>query len=145
MPPVVGNALTADRFEITIDGQALAVFSELEGITTAIDVASTTSGTDDDETHYLPGRPVAPAVVLKRRLTKSLELAAWHELVALGDVAAARRSCTLTMYDAQGARVARYHLTDAWPQKIEILAGEGSGILTETVTLACDFLQRVSV
>jgi phage tail-like protein len=144
MPPVVPKALTATRFELTSDGHAIASFAELEGITSAIDVASLSAGTEDPIQH-MPGRALAPAVVLSRRMSKSIELSAWHELVILGDIAAARRSCTLTMFDAGGATVARFHLTDAWPQKIEILAGEGSGALTETVTLICDFMQRVSV
>jgi phage tail-like protein len=143
-PPVVKDALTATRFELTIDGHSLASFSELEGITTSVDVASTSAGSGGPPQH-IPSRPDAPAVVLKRRLTKNIELSAWHELVILGDVAAARKSCSLTMFDAGGAAVARWHLAEAWPQKVEILAGEGSGILTETVTLTCDLLQRVSV
>ena len=143
-PPVVKNALTATRFELTIEGHSLASFSELEGITSTVDVTTTSSGSGGAPQH-IPGRADAPAVVLKRRLTRNIELAAWHELVILGDVAAARKSCALTMFDAAGAAVARWHLTNAWPQKVEILAGEGSGILTESVTLTCDFLQRVSV
>jgi phage tail-like protein len=144
MPPIVPDALTATRFELASEGHAIASFSELEGMTSAIDVASLSAGTGDPIQH-MPGRALAPAVVLSRRMSKNIELAAWHELVILGDTAAARRSCTLTMFDAAGAIVARYHLTEAWPQKIEILAGDGSGALTETVTLICDFMQRVSV
>ena len=55
----------------------------------------------------------------------------------LGDVAAARKNVTLTMYNAAGEPVARYHLTNAWPAKLEInglKAGAGS-VLLETVTL----------
>ena len=142
--PVVKNALTATRFELTIDGNSLASFSELEGITSTVDITSASSGTGGAPQH-IPGRADPPAIVLKRRLTKNIELAAWHELVILGDAAAARKTCALTMFDAAGAPVARWHLSKAWPQKVEILAGEGSGILTESVTLTCDFLQRVSV
>ena len=144
MPPVPRGTLIATRFELTIEGQSIASFSELEGITSAIDVASMSAGTGDPIQH-LPGKALAPAVRLKRQMSKNIELSAWHELVILGDLAAARKTCSLTMFDVQGAPVARYQLTDAWPQKIEILAGEGSGILTETVTMMCDVLQRVSV
>jgi hypothetical protein len=78
-------------------------------------------------------------------MTRNIEMAAWHELVILGDIVAARKSCSLTMFNAKGDPVARYHLTDAWPQKIDIGVSEPSGILTETVTMTCDFIQRVSV
>jgi phage tail-like protein len=143
-PPGVETPVLATRFDLTIDGNTIASFSELGGITSAIDVASMSTGTGDPIQH-LAGKALAPSVVLRRNMSKNIELAAWHELVILGDLAAARRSCSLTMFDAQGAAVVRYHLTDAWPQKIEILETEGSGILTETVTMMCDALQRISV
>ena len=38
----------------------------------------------------------------------------------LGDMAAARKSCSLVMFNTKGKPVARYHLENAWPSKIEI-------------------------
>ena len=122
------SAITASRFAITIDGYEIASFSELAGISSQVD-------------------PVAKTVVLKRAMTRNLEMAAWHELVILGDVAAARRSCSLVMYNSAGAPVARYHLTDAWPSRIEIgtLKAGASEVLVETVTITAEFIQRVSI
>ncbi len=86
-------------------------------------------------------------MTLKRGMTKNIEMAAWHELVVLGDVAAARKSCSLTMFNTKGEPVARYHLTEAWPAKIEIgaLKAGASEVLMETVTIVCEHIQRVSV
>ena len=86
-------------------------------------------------------------MTLKRGMNKNIELAAWHELVVLGDVAAARKSCSLTMYNTKGEPVAKYHLTDAWPSKIEIgaLKAGASEVLMETVTIVCERIQRMSV
>ena len=135
------DALTAARFELTIDGHSLAVFSELAGISSSVDLPASGSG--------LPtGTPVkAVAVVLRRPMTRNIEMAAWHELVVLGDVAAARKSVSLTIYSSDGKPVARYHLTDAWPAKIEIgaLKAGASEVLMETVTMTCEFIQRVAV
>jgi phage tail-like protein len=80
-------------------------------------------------------------------MTRNLELNAWHELVILGDVAAARKNAVLTIYDAESKPVARYHLENAWPAKIEIgaLKAGASEVLMETVTIVCEHLQRVSV
>ena len=139
-------ALIAVRFELTIDGHSLAVFSELTSISSAVEVVdASTSSPTETILKKLPGKRIPPTVMLKRGMTRNIELAAWHELVILGDIAAARKSCSLTMYNSKGDPVARYHLTDAWPQKIEISASPGSGILIETVTMTCDFIQRVSV
>jgi hypothetical protein len=43
--------------------------------------------------------------------------------------------------------VARYHLTEAWPAKIEIgaLKAGASEVLMEKVTIVCEFIQRTSV
>ena len=132
-----GSAITASRFSITIDGYEIASFSELQGITTKVDVIETSGATVRTMT-----------VTLKRGLTRNIEMAAWHELVILGDVATARKSATLTAYSSAGAPVLRYHLTDAWPSKIEIGSFQnksGESVMTETVTLTCEFIQRVSL
>jgi phage tail-like protein len=142
--PKTPGPLTATRFELTVDGHSIASFTELVGISSAIDVASLSAGTDEPIQH-LPGRALAPAVVLERHMSKNIELAAWHELVVLGDLAAGRKTCSLTMFNAAAEPVARYHLSEAWPRTLEVRTDEASGILIETVTLICDFLQRVSV
>ena len=80
-------------------------------------------------------------------MTRNIEMAAWHELVILGDVAAARKNVSIIAYGADGKPVARYHLTAAWPSKIEIgaLKAGASEVLIETVTMTCEFMQRVAI
>ena len=93
----------------------------------------------------VPGKRTPPTVTLKRGMTRNLELAAWHEL-AMNDWAAARKSVTLVMYNTAGEPVARYHLENAWPAKLELKgfsAGAGA-VLMETVTLVSENLQRVA-
>ena len=146
--PDPNEGLTAARFELSIDGHSLGVFSELEGIV---------SGWDRNELQVvtrrrgqrelrIPTRSKPPTVTLKRGLTRNLELSAWHELVILGDVGAARKNVSLIVYNATGAPVARYHLTNAWPSKLEIgtLKAGASEVLLETVTLSAELIQRVS-
>ena len=145
--PPGGEPLTAARFELTIDGHSLAVFSELVGISSSVDIENVRLDTNPKrKLKKLPGKRTPPTVTLKRGMTRNIELAAWHELVILGDVAA-RKNVTLTMYDVTGDPVVRYHLTNAWPSKLEIgaLKAGASSILMETVTLVAEFMQRVSV
>ena len=145
--PPGGEPLTAARFELTIDGHSLAVFSELVGISSEVDIEDVRLDTNRKrKLKKLPGKRTPPTVTLKRGMTRNIELAAWHELVILGDVAA-RKNVTLTMYDVTGDPVVRYHLTNAWPSKLEIgaLKAGASSVLTETVTLVAEFIQRVSV
>jgi len=142
--------LTASRFELTIDGHSLAVFQELVGITSEVDgagadLALVTKG--DDTILKPPGKRNPPSITLTRAMTRNIEMAAWHELVILGDVAAATKSVSITAYNKKGDPIARYHLTDAWPSKVEISAEStaAGGALQETVTLVSEFMQRVSV
>ena len=134
------STLIPVRFEVSVDGHSLGVFSELVGISSAVEIVDATSASPTETILKKP-----PTVTLKRGMTRNIEMAAWHELVILGDIAAARKSCSLTMFNAKGEPVARYHLTDAWPQKVEIGVSATSGLLMETITMTCDFLQRVSV
>jgi phage tail-like protein len=141
------DALTAARFSITIDGSEIATFSELTGITTSVEVVDFIESSDKSIVmKKLPGRMNPPTVVLKRGKNNSMELWTWHEAVLQGNMAAARRSCSLVMYNVDGKPVARYHLEDAWPAKIEIgaLKAGASEVLMESVTLTCTHIQRVA-
>ena len=94
----------------------------------------------------LPGKRNPPTVVLKRGKNNSMELWGWHEAVLFGNMAQARKSCSLVMYNVEGKPVARYHLENAWPAKIEIgsLKAGASEVLMESVTIVCEHIQRVA-
>jgi len=147
-PSNPNDALTAARFELSIDGHSLAVFSELAGISSGYNADELELITKGGDTQLkLPGKRTPATVTLRRGMTRNIEMAAWHELVLLGDVGAARRNVSLTAYNTTGDPVARYHLTDAWPSKLEVnglTAGAGQALM-ETVTMTCEFIQRVSI
>jgi phage tail-like protein len=141
------DALTAARFSITIDGYEIASFSELQGITTEVEPVDFMESSDREVIiKKLPGRAKPPTITLKRGKNQSMELWAWHEAVLNGNIVAARKSCSLIMYNYDGAPVARYHLEQAWPSKLEIggLKAGASEVLMETVTIVCEKIQRVS-
>jgi phage tail-like protein len=52
-------------------------------------------------------------------------------------VEAARRSATVVVFAVDGSPVARYHLENAWPSKLEIgsLISGGSRVVVEKLTL----------
>lgn len=86
------------------------------------------------------------AVTLSRPVSASIEMSAWHEQVMAGNLAAARKDVSIVARDHGGAVMAQYHLTGAWPAKVEI-TGRKSGrfvVPMETVTLVADFIQRVA-
>lgn len=134
------DALTAARFSITIDGVEIAAFSELRGIASSIELI------DSDDEPLLGRGTKTFTVALRRDMNRDLSMSAWHEAVLLNG-GAARKSCSLLMYDAEGKPVSRYNLTNAWPSKVEIgsLKAGSAEVLMETVTMTCEFIQRVSV
>lgn len=126
-PPASSQGWYVARPHITlsVDGVEIARFSEL------VDIDAT-------------ARP--PTVVLERGKSNSVEMRAWHEAARRGDPSAARKSASLVMYDYDGKPVARYHLENAWPSKIEIgsLKAGASEVLMETITMVCEHIQRVA-
>jgi phage tail-like protein len=144
------SGLTAARFELTIDGHSLAVFQELVGIVSQVDGAGADLGLvtkGEDNILKPPGKRSPPTITLRRAMTRNIEMAAWHELVILGDLDAAAKNVSVTAFNKRGDPVARYHLTNAWPSKVEITAESSAagGVMQETVTLVSEFMQRVSV
>jgi phage tail-like protein len=142
-----GDAITAARFSIVIDGYQIASFSELVGITTEVEPVELLESTDKEVMlKKLPGKRKPPTLTLKRGKNQSMELWLWHEAVLMGDIMAARKSCSLVMYATDGTPVARYYLEMAWPSKLEVgaLKAGASEVLMETVTLVCEHIQRVA-
>jgi phage tail-like protein len=140
------DTVTANRFSLAMDGNEIASFSDLGGITAEVESVPYLES-NDQEVRYnqLPGKAKPPMIVLKRVMNRGMELSAWHDAVRKGQMDAARRSCTLTMY-ADGKPVAKYWLEQAWPTKLDISAMKAgsSAVMYETVTLVCEYIQRVS-
>jgi phage tail-like protein len=137
----VGDAITAARFSLTIDGVEIAQFSELVGIT---------SDAEPDNLagfvlKKLPGKRHPPTVTLRRGLTTDMQISTWHDTAVEGRTSEARKNAALVMYDTAGDPVARYHLENAWPSKLEVSSLKaGASDLFETLTLTCDSTQRVA-
>ena len=132
------QAAPAARAELSVDGIVIATFSDV-----ALGVPGGTLSLQPTEAAFLkklPGRRNPPTVTLKRGKNNSMEIFLWHESVVQGDTLAARKSCSLVMYNTDGKPVARYHLEMAWPAKIEIgaLKAGASEVLIETLVLAAD-------
>jgi phage tail-like protein len=134
------------RFSLLSGGDEIGSFAELGTIVSGIDPSELEATTTAPTLKKLPGKRTPPTVVLKRGMTKNIELSAWHE-AALAGASGARKSAELVMFAPDGAPVARYHLVNAWPAKLEIgaLKAGSSEELTETVTIVSDKIHRVAV
>jgi phage tail-like protein len=84
-------------------------------------------------------------VTLRRGLTTDMQISTWHDIAVEGRTREARKNAALVMYDTAGEPVARYHLENAWPSKLEVSSLKaGASDLFETVTLTCDSTKRVA-
>ena len=111
------DPLRAARFGISIDGVQIGVFAQL---VSEADLGAGATG---------------QAITLSGGRTQGMEMAAWHELVILGDVAAAKKNATIVMYDSSGSPVKRYYLENAWPTKVALDTTERGQLRTATVML----------
>lgn len=142
--PGVGNT-----FELVVDQiGTFSGFQAVAGLTNEVNVVEFRDGSSGGEevTRLIPGSVKFPAVSLSRPVQGDVQLNDWHEFVITGSPQGPKE-CSLTVLSYEGRPVARYHLENAWPSRIEIgalLAG-GAEVLMETVTIVCEHLDRVAV
>jgi phage tail-like protein len=126
----VTDLITA-RSVLSVDGIDFAEFAEADGLPTATAAPK-----------KLPGRTVPPTIVLKRGKNQSLGLRRWYD-AAREDSAVAAKGASLVMYRTDGKPVARYHLENAWPSKLETRGRAGApGAPIKSLTLVCSAISR---
>jgi phage tail-like protein len=135
------DALTAAAFAITVDGLAVAQFSELVELSSGLDPSGIELGPNQKRKSL---KQTLPTVTLQRGKNSDLSLFTWHH-DALDDDDA-RRDAVLTMYSTAGLAVAKYTLENAWPARLEITAIKAGAVqvIYEKVTFACEDIQRVA-
>ena len=141
------DPVAASRFGISIDGVQIASFSELQGITTDVDVIEHFESTDEGvRVMRVPGTVRANnKVSFKMAMSTNLELNAWLEAAQAGRITEARKSCSLVMYNSVNEPVARFYLENAWPIscKLSPLRAGSSEVMQTEWTLTYEGIQRV--
>jgi phage tail-like protein len=141
------TVISSSHFVISIDGNDVAIFSDLSGINSEVEpveyIASDEQGNVIHTKQF--GKVKPPKVTLKRGLDGSKAIWAWHEAVLSGDVTALRTCALKIMSSAtkdgkEPVVQITYVLENAWPCKVDI-AGMKAGsteVIMETVELVCD-------
>ncbi len=140
------QALAASNFALSADGVAIASFSEISGITTEVGVIEhRESGDDGVRIIKCKGESKPNELKFKAALTTDRHMEGWLEAVEAGQMEAARKSCSLVMYDSTNTPVARYYLENAWPTKCVIspLRAGGNDVMQQEWTLTFESIQRV--
>jgi phage tail-like protein len=125
------------RASLVVDGQEIAAFNELGGITSSIMLPRA-----DGKAAQL--EPLG--IVLKRPATSDLSMSSWHR-AATTQVTGYRKNVTLVFYNSEGTPTARFDLNNAWPAEYHLnsLKAGANELVYESVTLTASSFERVPV
>jgi len=128
------------KFRVEIDGINVAGFCEVSGIGSEIEVIEYREG-GEDHTRKLPGLIKFTNVTLKRGMTDSRDLYNWHRALLQGTLD--RRTVVIVLLDDERKDVARWRLSDAFPQKYQgpRLNAKTSEVAIETLELCCEYIE----
>lgn len=139
-------------FAVLVGGNQVASFSELQGITTEVGTVDYVEGRDDPVRflNRFTARQRPVSLLLVGRSGSNLQMHSWHHQAAANSLTA-RKNCILVVHNSQNKPVARYHLENAWPQKIQRhpgfttapAASGGGAVAMETITIAVEKIDLV--
>jgi phage tail-like protein len=139
-----GDALTSHNFGLQIDGVMVEYLAEVSGLSIEQDTISYQQNTPQGQNvpKVLPGVKKSGQCTVVRGMTQSASFTQWINQSIAGQMTTARKNASIIMMDFQNNPVKRYHLRNAWCNKIDastVKAGEAAA-LTETVTIAFEEL-----
>jgi phage tail-like protein len=139
--PVVGF-----HFGLEIQGVIKGYFTECSGIGSENEIAEQKVVNEKGIQVVLkvPGRLKWGDVTLKRGLTSNMEIWEWRKMVEDGNVKAARKNGTITMFDQMLKPVAKWDFKNAWPSKVTGPApkADGNDISIEELTIVHEYITR---
>ncbi len=118
------------------DGQEIGI-AEVEGLEALAGVTEYRIGSEKVATvRKLPELVRYADLVLRRGIDATDVFSAWWRTTA--DGIPERRDVTVVLLDGSRSPVMRWHVTRAWPRGYAVgpLAADGSGVATESLTLA---------
>lgn len=132
------------RFVLEIDGLSLAHFQSVSGLSHEIEVLPFQEGGTNDRMHKLPGQGSYPNLVLKVGYINSQLLEDWHGKFTQKPGAVGRKNGSIVLKDDDGAELARWNFTRAWPVKWQgpELDASQSQIVVESVEIAHEGITR---
>jgi len=131
------------NFLVEIGGITVAGFSDCTGLESEVDVIEYREG-GDHSIRKLAGLPRFGDLTLKRGITKSGELQAWHQELLNGVVD--RRDVVVILLADDRTEVVRWVVRNAFPRKWEgpHLNASGNEVAIETLVLCCEGIERSS-
>lgn len=137
--PIGEDAIAGYTFKIEIDGQVIAQFKEVSGMSAECQVIEHRENniSGKEVIKMLPGQKKWGPITLKRGKTDNKVIWLWQKLVMDGKIDEARKNFSIVLYDYAGGEVCRYNGLNGWPSKASIgsLQAGGNDVLMEEVTI----------
>lgn len=142
-----GDALSAQRFSVEIDGEDVAWFREASGLGVTIEVVEHTEQGKGGVpiTRKTPGSVKWDNITLKRGKTDSMKWWKWIKDTQEQGPDATRKSGSVIAYDYAGKEVCRWNFREAWPAKVSMgqFSAETSEVAVEEVEIVHHFLEFI--
>jgi len=139
------NPYSQYNFELEVDGQPVAGFSEVSGLTMELDTVAYQEGGVNDHVHQLPGQFAHANLVLQRGLTKDTTFWNWLHTVMSGTIK--RRDIVLKLKSGfKGESAWGWEFTNAYPLKWSgpDLTGGANGMAIESIELTYERFGKLS-
>jgi len=133
------------NFEVEVDGEPVAGFAEVGGITMELETVPYREGGVNDHVHQLPGQFAHANLVLRRGLTKNTTFWEWIQTVMSGTLT--RKNIVVTVKDGfQGKSQWGWEFAGAYPTKWSgpDLVSTDRGMAIESIELAYERFSTLS-
>lgn len=131
------------NFVIDIQGVASGYFTEISGLSIAVESIPYREGGAAPAVRKLPGRVEYGDITLKWGMSESTELWEWLMVTVQGNVERKEMSIILLAPDGQQENT-RWNLHNAWPNawRGAQLRGDAQGVAIETLVIAHEGIER---
>ncbi|MCA9922402.1 MAG: phage tail protein [Anaerolineales bacterium] len=139
--------LVGFHFSVDISGVVSGYFTECSGLGSEQEVIEhkVVSEKGMEVVLKIPGRLKWENITLKRGITSNMDIWDWRKQVEDGEVEAARKDGSITMFDQTLKEVARWNFERAWPVKVSgpQVKSDSNEISIEELTIAHEYIVRV--
>jgi phage tail-like protein len=110
------DPVTSHRFDVTIDGEHLGMFTGCQGLSASIEMVEYREGGQNGFTYRLPGRISFTPIVLTRAIeTVTGSLAGWF--TAWQGKGGGGKTGAITAYNGLMLQIAQWNLLDVYPSR----------------------------
>ena len=142
---MVENPYSQYNFELEVDGQPVAGFAEVSGLTMELETVAYREGGVNDHVHQLPDGFAHANLVLQRGLTTDTSFWNWLQEVMSGTIR--KRDIVLTLNSGyKGDSAWGWEFTNAYPTKWSgpDLTGGANGMAIESIELTYERFDTLS-